>query len=338
MIHALVAIALFAMPTPAAIGRKQTTGSKSVQGGLPTVDATKLAPLDFSRLPKGQNGEKIVAIVNGHEVPLRRLKFQIARMAGRQNSNVPEQMKSVLVAPAMDEVIANALIREYATANGLDVTEAEITSAVHENEARLPAGRKLADEIILMGMGREDLREFVRDELLKARVSRHVSRDAQYADQQSMERFVASQNLNTTPTVMLRASHIFFAAPTTSTEVRARVRGEAQQVMSELREGKLEFVDAARKYSQDSETGPLSGDIGFFKRGQLPPQLEEAAYNMRDGETTGPVETRLGFHILKITGRAPNNAPEVYITIQRKLFFEDWLRQTRAAAVVEKYL
>lgn len=46
------------------------------------------------------------------------------------------------------------------------------------------------------------------------------------------------------------------------------------------------------------------GDLGFFGRGQMVPEFEQAAFNMTEGEISRPVGTQFGFHLIQLTGKS----------------------------------
>lgn len=62
------------------------------------------------------------------------------------------------------------------------------------------------------------------------------------------------------------------------------------------------FDELARRHGEDG-TAAKGGDLGWFKRGELVPQFESAAYALKDGETSGIVETRFGYHLIKMIER-----------------------------------
>ena len=49
--------------------------------------------------------------------------------------------------------------------------------------------------------------------------------------------------------------------------------------------------------------------MGSFERGQLPPELEAVAFALPEGATSEPVETGLGYHVLRVESRQPARAP-----------------------------
>lgn len=76
----------------------------------------------------------------------------------------------------------------------------------------------------------------------------------------------------------------------------------AQEVLAEIKAGG-KWADLCEKYSDDKQTVENGGDLGFFKKGTLAPQLAEAITKVEAGETTGVLKTQYGFMILKVVER-----------------------------------
>ena len=101
----------------------------------------------------------------------------------------------------------------------------------------------------------------------------------------------------------VRARHILLRAPEGNTEQRQEARQQAQDLKNQLQQGEASFAELARAESDDA-TASQGGDLGWFSEGQMVPSFEEAAFNADVGEVVGPVETRFGYHLIKVTGRA----------------------------------
>jgi len=73
---------------------------------------------------------------------------------------------------------------------------------------------------------------------------------------------------------------------------------QAKDILSRVKAGES-FSDLAKKHSEcpSKRTG---GDLGWFGRGQMVKEFEEAAFGGAKGETVGPVRTQFGWHLIRI--------------------------------------
>jgi parvulin-like peptidyl-prolyl isomerase len=69
--------------------------------------------------------------------------------------------------------------------------------------------------------------------------------------------------------------------------------------MTQIKNG-IAFEEVAKNYSEDN-SAQNGGDLGFFGKGKMDPEFEQAAFNAAVGEIVGPVMTQFGFHIIKVT-------------------------------------
>ena len=103
--------------------------------------------------------------------------------------------------------------------------------------------------------------------------------------------YTANREKYMTPEVM-RVSHILVLS-----------KDDAYDILEEINSG-VNFEDLARAKSVDP-TAQRAGDIGYFPKGQLLPEFEEACALLNIGEISGIVQTTLGYHIIKLTDRKP---------------------------------
>jgi peptidyl-prolyl cis-trans isomerase D len=72
----------------------------------------------------------------------------------------------------------------------------------------------------------------------------------------------------------------------------------ANRIVAEARGGK-NFADLAKKESQDP-SAEKGGEIGWLNQGQLPEALDKQIFALAKGEISEPIETPVGFHIVKV--------------------------------------
>ncbi|MBI3582765.1 MAG: SurA N-terminal domain-containing protein [Nitrospinae bacterium] len=97
----------------------------------------------------------------------------------------------------------------------------------------------------------------------------------------------------------VKAMHILIAvSPEADEKVEVEGRAKAVKVLQELKGGG-DFAELAKKYSDDPNKGK-GGDLGFFSKGQMVKQFEDAAFALKEGELSEPVRTPFGYHIIKV--------------------------------------
>jgi parvulin-like peptidyl-prolyl isomerase len=73
---------------------------------------------------------------------------------------------------------------------------------------------------------------------------------------------------------------------------------EANNILNKLKEGIIDFAELAKEKSIDP-SAKNGGDLGFFARGQMVKEFEDAAFSLKPGEISGIVKTEFGYHIIK---------------------------------------
>jgi peptidyl-prolyl cis-trans isomerase SurA len=107
-------------------------------------------------------------------------------------------------------------------------------------------------------------------------------------------------------------------------------RALAEDLLTRLREGE-DFEQLARRYSEDPGTAELGGDLGWFRRGRMVQEFEEAAFSLPTGRVSGVVETEFGFHIIRVERSRPGERQARHILVTPDIT-EDDVARTRELA------
>lgn len=102
----------------------------------------------------------------------------------------------------------------------------------------------------------------------------------------------------------VKASHILIKFG----EDKAAAKAKIDEVYAKAKKG--DFAELAKEFSQDGSAAQ-GGDLGFFKRGQMVKEFEEAAFNAKVDELVGPVETMFGYHLIKVAEKKSNEVEEI---------------------------
>ena len=102
----------------------------------------------------------------------------------------------------------------------------------------------------------------------------------------------------------VKASHILIKVePTADDAKKAEARKKIVEVQQKLKDGG-DFAALAKEYSQ-GPSGSKGGDLGYFKRGQMVKPFDDVAFSMKTNEVSDLVETRFGYHLIKVYDKKP---------------------------------
>lgn len=103
----------------------------------------------------------------------------------------------------------------------------------------------------------------------------------------------------------MHASHIFLAAPPETAPEIVESKWNAIKALSVRVAGGEDFATLAAESSEDEATKFNGGDLGYFSTTRMPPDFIAAVAKLRPGEISPPVQTRLGFHIIRLVEIVP---------------------------------
>ncbi|HEW91040.1 MAG TPA: hypothetical protein ENF81_00635 [Thermotogaceae bacterium] len=75
---------------------------------------------------------------------------------------------------------------------------------------------------------------------------------------------------------------------------------KAKEILQEIKDGKLTFEEAAKKYSTDTSNKDKGGDLGWMTRKSLVKEFADAAFSATPNVIVGPVQTPYGWHLIKV--------------------------------------
>jgi peptidyl-prolyl cis-trans isomerase SurA len=102
--------------------------------------------------------------------------------------------------------------------------------------------------------------------------------------------------------------HIFFpVAENASNKLRADVVQKLKDIKNQITSGTITFEQAAANFSEDKSTSQNGGSMGYFTA-KLPSgfyELESAIYQLSTGAVSDVVQTKIGYHLIKVTNKRP---------------------------------
>lgn len=223
---------------------------------------------------KSETQEEVAAIVNGEVITKTELFNAMYDAGGRDT---------------LDQIIARRLIAQEGVRAGLEVTEEELEEELNKivEESFSGSYEEFLSVLAMYGLSEEAFREDARLNLL---VRKLALTEMNPTDEDAAQFFEDNWYLFEQPEEV-EARHIL-----------VETLEQANNVLALLNDGG-DFAELAAEYSIDPTNKDDAGYLGFFRRGTMVQEFEEAAFALEVGEISGPVQTDFGFHIIELLDR-----------------------------------
>jgi parvulin-like peptidyl-prolyl isomerase len=229
----------------------------------------------------------------------------------------------------LDSLITVKLVQQEANKRGLKVTDDEVQQQINAFFGYVPDARPVA------GLGTPvdptaivQAYEEHRDNYFgQAGVAAQMSQD-------DLVKTFAEQVLQIKLAQAIGGDIPTQAEQTKMRHILADSEANANVWLAEIRNGAA-FADVAQKYSLDSTSAALGGDLGWSPKGSYLAELEAAIWAANSGDLIGPIKTQFGYHILLIEGREVRDLSAGDLARARDVLYQQWLKQTRESAQIQ---
>jgi peptidyl-prolyl cis-trans isomerase SurA len=244
-----------------------------------------------SSSPLAGSPDTVAALVNGETITL-------SAVQSAQRGQSPRD--------TLERLIGGRLLEAEARALHLEVTEDEITAGVGDvQKANRMDDAQFEKLLTDQGFTLPAYRAFMRGHLLRSKVLNNWC-FSQNASPPELELKTAYDSwAQTEGGVEVHARQIFVSvSPTATPKQVAAAQAKANALAAEAQKPAADFAEISRKRSE-GPTASGGGDLGFFRRGVMLPEFDDAVFKLKPGEVSAPIRTARGFHIVKVEERRP---------------------------------
>ena len=271
------------------------TGLVLVLMALPALAAEKQASADK------------VAVVNGSVITSRELDRELGRakeqllQLGRP---VTDDQLSEMRKRMLDNLIAYELLYQESKKQGVKVADAAVDERIDELKKQYPDEGEFKQMLSSSDLTEADLKSYIKrgmaiQQLVDNRIVQKITvSDKKVRDyyDSNLERFKQPEQV--------RASHILAKVdPGADESQKAEARKQIEKIQKELKKGG-DFAALAKEHSA-CPSSAQGGDLGYFARGQMVKPFEDAAFALEPGQVSDIVETKFGYHLIKVTDKKP---------------------------------
>lgn len=261
-------------------------------------------------------------------------KEVVARVDGKAISQ--DELYNLLVEQggqaALDALIDQTIIESEAEKEKIDIADEDIENEVKLLEESYGGEEALKAAMETSGISLADVKKDLSlnltiEKLLESRISVTEEEITAYFNE-NKESFATGEQV--------KASHILVEDETT-----------AKKVKDMLASGE-DFSALAKEYSTDTTTKEQGGDLGFFAKGEMVAEFEEAAFSLKPNEISEPVKTEYGYHIIKLVEKqeakeanyeeSKSEIKEQLISEKMQTEYATWLEEKKGEYKIENFL
>jgi peptidyl-prolyl cis-trans isomerase C len=242
------------------------------------------------------------------------------------------QLKSIR-REALDNLVRRELLYQESRKNGVTVPPPAVDAELASLKTRFANEIEFSSALESAHLSEGAIRRVVERGLaIRGYVDRQFAATVTVSEEEKKAYFRGHPELFTRP-LRVRISHILVRTLGLDEKARKEARGKIAAIRERLRQG--EPFDVLARASSECGSGAQGGDLGYFRRGEMARNVEEAALALRPGETSGIVEDHFGYHLIRLTNIKPEQSI-AYGAAEKKI--ADYLRQEKALERANRYV
>jgi len=247
------------------------------------------------------SNEQVIARVNGTPINRFDLDNAIQGYAMEQHRKTMDQLDADQLKEAEDfaleKLVARELIFQAAMASGFVADEQTIEAERQKIVANFPSEEEFVATLAKAGLDQDSYRRMLRQDVTVNQFSEQQLKDLEEPSEGDVKAFFDAHPEQMKRKGRVRASHLLVKAD-------ADGRDSARDRIDRLRQEATadNFAELARQHS-DCPSATGGGDLGYFRKGDMVREFEEAAFSQAVGEIGNPVETQFGFHLVRVLDR-----------------------------------
>jgi peptidyl-prolyl cis-trans isomerase C len=295
--------------TPAQPGQPGQPAAPPAAGqpGMFPPAAAPALPADTGAMPA------VVARVNGVDIKKEELLRQAEQMRMRliQSSRGRQTppLDNAFYKQILDGLVAQALILQDATKQGVTVSDQEVQSQIDTIKKQFPDAATFDKALASQGMNQKALADNMRQEaLIQKYVTTKVLTDVAVNDQAARQFYEENKAQMQRPERVHLRHILVRVEPSASADDKQKAKAKAEDLLKRAQGGE-DFAKLAAENSDDPRSKMQGGDLSWVARGQAPPPFEQAAFALAKPNDLSPVvESQAGYHVIQLLERQPASA------------------------------
>ncbi len=282
--------------------------------------------------PVQQSESALVVQVNGTDLTVQEYEKRYAVMENAYNQMFGENIwtqeiegrtvKQIVQEELLESMIKEHVIMEYVDGTGFQLEQEDLDTAYANFQESIAQNEEMKAYYEEKNLDEPFVKSQLKAQLIVEEFSRLIKETVEKDEAQLNQLFETEK-------VLVSASHIL--VPELKT---------AEEVLEKINAGE-DFAELATTYSEDPGSASNGGSLGSFPRGAMVPEFENVAFTLEIGEISEPIESKFGFHIIKVDDYQTvkkleeQNATEDELNVYKNKIIDDLVKKAFDEKVTE---
>jgi peptidyl-prolyl cis-trans isomerase C len=251
-------------------------------------------------LVKPDPKDPVVVTVDRHPITAAQVNDYAKTEARMINATSTEESRAVWK-DAVENLVNRQLLIDEAERRKVTVPEPQLMERVREFRLTGISGQELTSS------GKPDplLVSSVRDSMIVEKMldDEFQKQNVRPTEQQIKDYYDEHHDLFVKDPGEVEISHIAVKLPPNATAAQKKAAQEKIAKLYRMAQHSKDFAALAKKYSEDPNSAPKGGNLGYFPPGRLPPVVDKQVFATPVGKLTQIFESNIGFSFIKVTAR-----------------------------------
>ena len=267
--------------------------------------------------------DRVIAIVDSGVVMESELNKRVKEIIDRlRDTETDLPPLNILEEQVLDRLIIEEIQMQIADRAGIKISDTEVNKTLlgiaSQNSLSLEEFRK---DIEAQGSSYKDFRNTVRKEMIIQRVQRGKVGGRVEISEQELENFINSEEGRTKLAEQYNVQQILISIPGTANETEVeKANGQALDLLERIKEGES-FSKLATTYSS-GQNALEGGSLGWRTATELPSLFAKEVSILKVGETSEPIRSGAGFHLIHLAEKRGNTVKFEDQTLARHILVQ----------------
>ncbi len=276
--------------------------------------------------------------INGVPLPEEAVQFEHRRLiqfyASQLSPEALKEQREALQARAVEQAIGAKLLIDEAHRLDFPVPPQAVETEIEKLVEQVGGREALSARLAQQGISEEQLEQSLRESCKVNVLVEQICRDVGDPTEAEMQAHFDAHKAEYTRGERAAAQHILLKPASDSEADHEVTRSRLQEMREQLVDG-ADFADLAEMHSECPSGKQTGGSLGWFGRGMMVPEFDQAVFAMEVGDLSELIRTQFGYHLVYKTGH-DEGGPATFTDVSDKV--REFLRHVRRGEAISAYV